>query len=448
MTETKHLRRPASVLAATGLLICALTVPAGAEMCTLDVVPASTLLVPYFEVDLSSNSGATTIFSVNNAEAAPALVHVTMWTDWSQPTVDFDMFLTGYDVITVNMRDVFNGNIPITADAASDGGDSISPHGTHPEWDGSFSSCSLFFPFFSNPVITGDNLTRVVNGHSGQDVLGNGCMGSTHGDGMARGFITIDSATRCSIEFPSDAGYFGGPYPVARNVNQLFGDYMLVDPANSFAVGAPLVHIEALDGFDGGDNGQTFYGRFTQASGSADAREPLASSWGFGYGSAGGMTTDLIVWRDPSSRDTRTFYTCGVGPEWAPLPTPALTCLNEQEDAATVCSDGDCLPLTTQRARFGTGSLAVPFLSGWCQVDLSVDDGTGTYDVDFPSSGGTVSQGWVGALYRLDGVYSGGLGAVQLQQTCDTPLEGSWREPIFADGFESGDLQGWSSSVP
>ena len=203
------MKRFALVLMLASLL--ALGGQAFAEMCTIDAVPAATLLVPYFEVDLNDTNGVTTLFSVNNASAAPALAHVTMWTDWSQPTVDFDMFLTGYDVITVNLRDVFDGNIPITADDQSDdASDSISPHGLNPAWDGDFPGCDGFFPFFNNPVINGDNLTRVVNGHTGVDVNGNGCMGSATGDNVARGYITIDNATKCSVEFPSDDTYFGG----------------------------------------------------------------------------------------------------------------------------------------------------------------------------------------------------------------------------------------------
>src|SRR5688572_19756977 len=91
-----------------------------AEIGTIDDVPAATLLLPYFEVDLNSTNGVTTLFSINNASAAAALAHVTVWTDLSVPVLDFDVYLTGYDVQTINMRDILNGILPKTADDNSD----------------------------------------------------------------------------------------------------------------------------------------------------------------------------------------------------------------------------------------------------------------------------------------------------------------------------------------
>ena len=117
------------------LLTCVQAPALHAEMCANDVVPAATLLMPYFEVDLNNPEGRTSLMSINNAEPQPVLSHLTLWTDWSQPTIDFDIFLTGYDVVTINLRDVFSGNIPITADEQSDPMDDISPHGNNPEWD-------------------------------------------------------------------------------------------------------------------------------------------------------------------------------------------------------------------------------------------------------------------------------------------------------------------------
>ncbi|HEX6865177.1 MAG TPA: hypothetical protein VF414_20270, partial [Thermoanaerobaculia bacterium] len=36
---------------------------------TIDDVPAATLLLPYFEVDIANQNGVTTLFSINNASA-------------------------------------------------------------------------------------------------------------------------------------------------------------------------------------------------------------------------------------------------------------------------------------------------------------------------------------------------------------------------------------------
>src|SRR3990172_1222916 len=77
-----------------------------AVQCTIDAVPAATLLLPYFQVDLDNPNGLTTLFSVNNASATAVLAHVVLWGDWTVPVLDFDIYLTGYDVQTINLRDI------------------------------------------------------------------------------------------------------------------------------------------------------------------------------------------------------------------------------------------------------------------------------------------------------------------------------------------------------
>src|SRR3954469_2308374 len=121
------MKKIALCLALVSLL--ALSGSAFAEIGTIDEVPAATLLVPYFEVDLGNPNGITTLFSINNASASAAVAHVVFWTDESIPTLDFDVFLTGYDVQTINVRDIFNGHLPITADDGVDTKDTISPQG-------------------------------------------------------------------------------------------------------------------------------------------------------------------------------------------------------------------------------------------------------------------------------------------------------------------------------
>ncbi|HEV2844885.1 MAG TPA: hypothetical protein VG477_08575, partial [Thermoanaerobaculia bacterium] len=87
--------------------------------CRVADQPAATLLIPYFEVDLSDSSGMTTLVSVNNASMKPSLARVVLWTDWGVPTLAFDLYLTGYDVQTLNLRDLFQGKLPVTGPDAS-----------------------------------------------------------------------------------------------------------------------------------------------------------------------------------------------------------------------------------------------------------------------------------------------------------------------------------------
>src|SRR5260370_11486531 len=81
------------------------------DTCDIGTAPAATLLLPYFEVDLTSARTTTTLFTVTNVTRFPQIAHVTVWTDWSFPVLDFNLFLTGYDVQPINMLDVLNGTV-------------------------------------------------------------------------------------------------------------------------------------------------------------------------------------------------------------------------------------------------------------------------------------------------------------------------------------------------
>src|SRR5687768_15190520 len=101
-------------LALAGLL--ALAGPAVATIGTIDNVPAATLMLPYFEVDLDNTEGVNTLFSINNSAASAVLTKVVVWSDQSVPVLNFNIYLTGYDVQTFSMRDILVlGNLPRTA---------------------------------------------------------------------------------------------------------------------------------------------------------------------------------------------------------------------------------------------------------------------------------------------------------------------------------------------
>src|SRR5260370_26506207 len=136
-----------------------------ALICTLDKVPAATLLVPYFQVDLKNKKGkgADTLFSIDNASATAILVHVVIWSDLSVPVLNFNVYLTGYDVQTIDMRDVIDGFLPQTASARQDPTDKISPKGPLSQ-DINFASCNGTNPAdsLSNPKLPPTNLSAAV----------------------------------------------------------------------------------------------------------------------------------------------------------------------------------------------------------------------------------------------------------------------------------------------
>ncbi len=434
------MRKLAPLVIAVTLLIA---VPASAELCTIDAVPAATLLLPYFEVDLDDPWGANTLFSVNNASPVPTVAHVTLWGDFSQPSIDFDIFLTGYDVQTVNLRDVFNGILPITSHAFNDDDDIISPHGgafsNNPQWDSQpddimnsrFPGCDTILPF-PEEELSEFFLTRLRSGHTGGPLSAGGdqCIGQDHGDNIARGYITIDNVEDCNLLFPGQTGYFDGG--IDSKVNQLWGDYFIVHEVGARAMGDNLVHIEASeDAFVPGD--YTFYGRYVDGL-ATDQREPLASTWASRYLNGGLFDggSDLLVWRDSKCQVQTNGFTCGTDPPWYPLNETQVVAFNESEDAVELCGvvggqsgvspaipgiDQTCFPLETQRTRVGEGTVAPPFDFGWMFLNLNQTLATGSCTTD--GIFGDISQSWVTTNLDADGArLSVGYAATQLSSAC------------------------------
>jgi len=421
-------------LAIIGLL--ALSGGAIAEICTVDDVPAATLLLPYFEVDLDNANGVTTLFSINNASAAPALAHVTLWTDESVPTLDFDVYLTGYDVQTLNVRDIFNGILPRTADDGSDPSDTISPKGALSgdiAFPGSSGPCGQLYSAAPTATLRSSIISHIRNSHTGQaSAIYGGCLAGDYGDNIARGYITVDSSNQCNLEFPNSTGYFAqGGTGLANNNNVLWGDYFYVDTANNFAQGETLVHVEADAGFTTGD--YTFYGRYVAASG-ADGREPLATTFATRFLNGGIFDggTNLVVWRD-SKTNTASAHACGSAFSWVPLNQADVVAFDEQEQPEDLCFRGDnispptggadtCFPLETQKVSlqqsivpFGTTPApSSPF--GWMFLNLN----TNTAGAGGIAAYGDTAQAWVTTVMSASGRFSVGFDAIQLDSACTT----------------------------
>ena len=450
------MKKTALCLALTSLV--ALGGSAIAEIGTIDDVPAATLLLPYFEVNLDSQDGITTLFSINNASASAAVAHVTFWTDQSIPTLDFDVYLTGYDVQTINIRDIFNGNLPRTADAGSDPGDAISHKGSLSQdinFPGSTGPCANPYP--ATGALSAALIDHIKKSHTGQfSSLYGGCSGANHGDNIARGYITVDSVVSCNLSFPSDAGYFTS---LADNRNILWGDYFYVNSAENFASGETLVHIEActggtaapiFSGYVGNGAGHcpfafaagvyTFYGRYNSVDGQ-DQREPLASTFASRYINGGAFNggTDLIVWRDSKTRPVGAngTHSCSSAPSWYPLNQSDVVAFDEIENPTDLCFQGDnvspptggantCFPLEAQRVsllggNFGDDPLPpAPF--GWIYLNLNHTLASGD-----PYPG--VAQNWVSTDMKAEGRFEVGFDAIQLDNLTATVSGGVILEP-------------------
>jgi hypothetical protein len=401
----------------------AMASPASAVLDTIDAVPGATLLIPYFAVDANDPNGLTTLFSVNNASATAVLAHVTVWTDQSVPTLDFDIYLTGYDVQTVNVRDILiNGNLPRTASDGQDPSDTISPQGPLSQ-DINFASCGGTLPYV-NPGISSGFLAHLQAWHTGNQspVTGN-CAGQDLGDGILRGYITIDTTNQCSLLFPADTGYFGpGGTGIATNQNVLWGDWFLVDATNNFAEGFSAVHVEAdRTGQAYGPGDYTFYGRYVAWAG-IDGREPLATSFAARYATGGAFDgTAYTVWRD--SKTTPVAYNCALaGPSWYPLGAEQVVIFDEEERIfepsgcpsgdPTCTPDGVLIPAEANRIAVGGELYPLPpgFEFGWSYLNLNttvVGQVAGQTD---PAA----AQAWVSWSLTAEGRFAVGLDAIQL----------------------------------
>ena len=97
------------------------------DTCDIGNAPAATLLLPFFDVDIKSaqTTARTTLFTITNVSNLPQIAHVVVWTDWSFPVLDFNIYLTGYDVQSISLYDVIvNGIIAPTNPNLTAGGTS------------------------------------------------------------------------------------------------------------------------------------------------------------------------------------------------------------------------------------------------------------------------------------------------------------------------------------
>src|SRR5258708_8047607 len=108
------------------------------DACDISTAPAATLLLPFFDVDFKSpaTTARTTLFTITNVSRVPQIAHVVVWTDWSFAALDFNIFLTGYDVQSINLYDLFQRGIiaPVTTalSGTSINNAALSPVGTSP----------------------------------------------------------------------------------------------------------------------------------------------------------------------------------------------------------------------------------------------------------------------------------------------------------------------------
>lgn len=315
-----------------------------------DVVPAASLLVPYAVVstttgDVPDPTGYTTLFAIVNVSQYQQIVHLTLWNALSEPVVDWDILLTGYDVWTVNFRDVLTGNFDLFDTkawgststpfaATAPGGYTYTPNRYGPS--SNYVAGTLPGPWWyvtrpSNCRMPYGPLTdlgptirrKIREAEMSIDLQYWNCV--TSGTNNAANltwtadlskaplffYVTADVVRFCSVIFQTSSSYWTAPGTNAP-YNVITGDILYFNPVKNYSEMINAVHLEALPtGYtpttlrnfyeldlrdDTADawEGTALYNTIN----AVDDREPLGNGYAFRYATApSAIAAEAIVWK-------------------------------------------------------------------------------------------------------------------------------------------------------
>ncbi len=375
-------------LVLVSLMICSAALAASPastnndDSCDVKVGPAATLLLPYFEVDVSGTTGQTTLFTVTNVTRYPQIAHVTLWTDYGFPLFVFNIFLTGYDVQAINLADVLiRGSI-------------APPSGTSPATTpGTLSAANTGNPNLRTPLDCSTNPSQIpqtiAEALRGTLTTGlstvNSCSGVGGVHANAIGYATIDLVASCTPRTPADPLYYTTDILFD---NVLIGDYQQIGPhpageaVSSFdAGGNPMVHIRAVP--EGGGAGSnvgtalpyTFYDRYTPAARrTLDRRQPLPATYAtrFIQGGPNGFRTNLSIWREGFGSGS-----CADAKASAAMQVMEVIRFDEHENPFSLTSGLICDPCFAPNAT------------------LPATSSTASHNPQYPAMGSTDVGGWL-----------------------------------------------------
>jgi len=160
-------RRPGSLMALVVVIFFPMN--AVAKLCATDPVPAATLLFPFVTATFDASSTPTepkidrsrprTLFSITNVSSTAHIVHNVLYNDMGFGLLDWDVLLTGYDVVSFDIADVFEGYLRATGPATNPAtGRPYSPTGTVPTAQGPVPSYFAGIPNLPVPQGTGQQI--------------------------------------------------------------------------------------------------------------------------------------------------------------------------------------------------------------------------------------------------------------------------------------------------
>ena len=340
-------------LALVGAVMLGAGSVAYANVCAFDPVPAATLLFPFVTYNYTlEDAGYNTLFAVTNVSNEATIAHVTVWTDWSFPLLDFNILLTGYDVQTMSIRDILrDGQLPVTVLASHNktvledgpvaGGNPYAafdpPNLPNPQdtndlggdrcqasWDaypGKYEDNPIppaYLDYFQGFLQASQIADRAhQNCDSSDPYVPEDAQGNmpwfearTASDDTWM-YITIDVVETCSKVFPDEGQYYSEEL---RFENILMGDVIYVNQTARLSEAENAVQIEAdgalpfittLIGNEEGD-WASFYARYADRFGLDDYREPLPTAWAFRYMQDPdiGLSTLIRAWKGSTTLES------------------------------------------------------------------------------------------------------------------------------------------------
>jgi hypothetical protein len=393
-----------------------------------------------------------------NTTDLPQIAHVVLWTDWSFPALDFNIFLTGYDVQGINLYDIFARGQIAPGPTGSTGGTSSNTTvptnptaGSQPAANNAntlldISNCTnLPGSFAANQSLLRDlQLIFTTGKATGAGIPCTAQAGSVHANAI--GYATIDVMSSCNTSLPNQGPYF----TQILFDNVLIGDYQDINPnpaTGNYAGGNPLTHIRAIpeggpsNVFVGTNLPFTFYDRYTNtvpalpggspANRKFDRRQPLPSAWAARYiqGGTGAFNTNFKIWREGYTNGACSTALAANGA----ITIAEIVRFDEHENA-TVLSNGIISPApgapgTNETQSLSTGSAFFPQSStsgdvgGWMFLNLN-NGGSSVYSAVRAAG---PSQNWVIVSMFAEGRYSVDFDAAWLGNGCSpvAPLTGT-----------------------
>jgi hypothetical protein len=468
-------------LALAGALVLGVGSVAYANVCAFDPAPAATLLFPFvsYNYDAGSN-GYNTLMAITNVSADAQIAHVTVWTDYSTAILDFNILLTGYDVVTFDIRNILeNGQLPVTVNDDYAGGifsdgpwsenneivsgsipipfpnppdpeatDTLNCLPTDEAYPGRFATEQIdefilgFFEEWLTASQAGanyfDDCGAVLDPYQ---IPGTWWTDRALGDDTWM-YITVDVVDVCRKSFPDSPTYFVDPASGGEALpdNVLIGDVAWVDAFNRFSEIDNAVHLEADTSIASVASTNlvdprfpiTFYSRYANPNDVSDYREPLPTAWAmrYQYGALPGGTvlkTYVRAFKTTVGANLDDLIVDGF------LPPDALISLNCVAYTVYAWDDDEAVLSAESRdpwSRPGTAAVVVENLLPLetQEVDaeqFSTVDTSGWFLFVWPWSNlqdPTIAlhyQTWMGVKYTAEGLYSGFRpGAVMANYNC------------------------------